>query len=158
MRKVLLPLLLVGLLILTACGTALPPGESSPAPDFAVQDMQGNQVAFEPGQPLVLNFWASWCPACRGMMSDWQTMFDEQDDVRMMSVNVGETRERATDFIAGLGHSFPVYLDTLQEAAREFSLTHFPTTVFINADGEVMHRHIGPLNATMLRLYIDDLR
>ncbi|MCL2445401.1 MAG: TlpA family protein disulfide reductase [Oscillospiraceae bacterium] len=159
MRKILLPILLIGLLLFTACGTALPQ-EVSPAPMFAVEDLQGNAVEFTQGQALVINFWASWCPSCRRMMPAWQTVFDELGDsnVRMMSVNVGESRDRAMQFINNAGHSFPIYFDLLQEAAQAFALTHFPTTVFINANGEVLHRHIGTLNETMLRLHIDDLR
>ncbi|MCL2531739.1 MAG: TlpA family protein disulfide reductase [Oscillospiraceae bacterium] len=161
MRKFLLPILLIGLLIFAACGTALPQEEPSPAPQFAVQDLQGNQVVFEPGQPLVINFWASWCPSCRRMMPAWQTVYNEfaaSGDVRIMSINVGETRDRAMQFINNAGHTFPVYFDLDQQAAQAFAITHFPTTVFISAQGEVLHRHIGTLNETMLRLHIDNLR
>ncbi|MCL2194872.1 MAG: TlpA family protein disulfide reductase [Oscillospiraceae bacterium] len=161
MKKILLPVILVGLILLTACSTALPMGESelSPAPQFVVEDLQGNHVDVAAGQALVLNFWASWCPSCRRMMPAWQTIYDELGgDVRMMSINVGESRDRAMQFTSGAGHTFPVYLDApLASAADAFALTHFPTTIFINAHGDVLHRHIGTLNATMLRLHTADL-
>jgi len=161
MRKILLPMLLIGLVFLTACSTALPIESPSPAPQFAVQNLQGDEVEFAPGQALVVNFWASWCPSCRRMMPAWQTVFNEFEDshdVRMMSVNVGESRDRAMQLINNAGHTFSVYFDFDQQAAQAFSITHFPTTVFINAQGEVVQSHIGTLNETVLRLHIDNLR
>jgi len=164
MRKLLVIIPLVALLLaLAACGQVpnFAQGEHSPAPAFAVEDLQGNQVVFEPGRPLVLTFWASSCPSCTRMMPDWQTVFNEldaTDTVRMMSINVNDTRERAMQVLDRAGHTFPVYFDHLNETALAFRITHIPATFFINGNGDIVHTHIGTLNATMLRLYIDDLR
>lgn len=54
------------------------PSSSKPAaPDFTVQDASGKDVSFSEfrGKPVVLNFWASWCPPCKSEMPDYEKMY-----------------------------------------------------------------------------------
>ncbi|MBR5501624.1 MAG: TlpA family protein disulfide reductase [Oscillospiraceae bacterium] len=115
------------------------------APDFAVEDMAGNTVRLSDflGQPVVLNFWASWCGPCKMEMPAFQTLYDEYgDSVAFLMVNLTdggqETRDTAKAFVAQSGYTFPVYLDTAYEAAIAYGVSAIPVTYFISADGQLM--------------------
>jgi thiol-disulfide isomerase/thioredoxin len=139
-----------------------PPGTEEAAgyaaPDFTVLDAGGNEVRLSDffGRPIVLNFWASWCPPCRAHKPDFDKIYDEMKaDVAFLMVNLTdgqrETIESASSYIAEHGYRFPVYFDTTREAAWAYGVTSVPTTVFISKDGYVTHEHIGRMNEDLLR-------
>jgi thiol-disulfide isomerase/thioredoxin len=140
-------------------------GEENPqptAPDFTVLDIDGNEVKLSDffGQPIVLNFWASWCPPCRAHKPVFDTVYDEmKDDVVFLMVNLTdgrrETVESAFGYIAENGYRFPVYYDTTQNAARAYGITSVPTTFFIDKDGQIAAEHTGQMNEAMLRSSVE---
>jgi thiol-disulfide isomerase/thioredoxin len=128
------------------------------APDFTVFDIDGNEVKLSDffGQPTVVNFWASWCPPCRAHKPVFDMVYDEvKDDVAFLMVNLtgarGETVESASAYITEHGYRFPVYYDTTQEAARTYSITAVPTTLFIDRDGHIVTEHKGQMSENQIR-------
>ncbi len=97
--------------------TALPPAPAvgHPAPDFTLPALGGGDLALADlaGQPVVLNFWASWCGPCRAEMPELQRLHDRLGaaGVAVVGVNQGETPETAAAFLQSLNLSFPVALD-----------------------------------------------
>lgn len=115
------------------------------APDFTVVDQNGQSVKLSAmeGKPVVLNFWASWCPPCKSEMPDFQEVFEEMGgDVTFMMVNLTdgqrETENTAADYVKGQGFTFPIYFDTKQEAADAYGISSIPTTIFIDKDGYIV--------------------
>ncbi len=131
------------------------------APDFTVYDWDGNEVKLSSffGKPIVLNFWASWCPPCRMEMPDFNQVYLEiGKDVHFLMVNMTggrETRQSAMDFIKEQNFAFPVYLDTAQDAAITYSAYSLPTTYFINSSGEIIAQATGAIDADTLQRGID---
>ena len=132
------------------------------APDFRVQDLQGNEVRLSDfiGKPVVLNFWTSWCSSCREGMPAFDTVYaDMNQDVAFMMVSIvddaRETVESATTYIEESGYSFPVYLDTTREAAAAYGILSIPTTFLIGSDGYIVFRAVGVLEEDDLRAGID---
>jgi len=133
----------------------------TPAPDFIVQDIDGNDVKLSDmlGRPVVLNFWASWCPPCRAEMPEFDQLYGELGEkVSFMMVCVvdgsRETRESGWAFIEENGYVFPVFFDTRQEAAMQYRIRSIPTTLFIDADGYVVTWAEGAISEETLRLGI----
>ena len=128
------------------------------ARDFTVQDIDGNDVKLSEqfGKPLVVNFWASWCPPCKEEMPDFESVYQEMgEQVTFMMVNLvdgsRETLETATDYITANGYTFPIYFDVNQDAAYTYTITSIPTTLFINAKGEIVTSAVGAIDAEALK-------
>ena len=133
-------------------------------PDFQVEDAEGNMISLSSfqGKPVILNFWASWCPPCKSEMPDFQVAYDAYgEDIQFMMVNLTdgrqETKETAGAFIEESGFTFPVYYDVNLEAAYAYNISSIPVTVLIDADGTVVAHRVGMLNAEGLQQGIDRL-
>lgn len=132
------------------------------APDFSVEDQDGNTVNFSDflGKPIVINFWASWCPPCKAEMPEFDTVYRELgDEVTFLMINstdgARETAETARSYIEGQDYSFPVYFDTSQEASYLYGISSLPTTVFIDRDGYLITGALGMIDEETLRRGID---
>lgn len=128
------------------------------APDFTVLDEDGAEVKLSDflGTPVVLNFWASWCPPCKSEMPEFDKVFQElRDDVAFIMVDLAdgqrETVESGKQHVSAQGYSFPVYFDVYGEAAYNYGISSIPTTVFIDKDGYVVTGAIGAINEQTLR-------
>jgi thiol-disulfide isomerase/thioredoxin len=126
-------------------------------PDFTILDMDGNEVKLSDffGKPIVLNFWASWCPPCKAELPDFEEACKRYEGkVTFLMVNLTdgkrETVEVAKEYVASQGYTFPVYFDTKYEAAYVYGVSSIPQTYFINADGSLEARATGMISAARL--------
>ncbi|MCL1873188.1 MAG: TlpA family protein disulfide reductase [Clostridiales bacterium] len=144
----------------------LPPDEEDieriKAPDFAVEDAGGNEIKLSDmlGKPIVLNFWASWCPPCKGEMPDFDLVFAELgDNIQFMMVDAvdgsRETKAKGAAYIAEQGFTFPVFYDTNQDAVRQYGIRAFPTSIFIDSEGYIITAAEGAISEEALRKGID---
>lgn len=115
------------------------------------------------GKPLVLNFWASWCPNCIKEMPAFQKVYRDLDGrvgfVGMDLLNIeGETRTAAEAFAAGTEVTYPLAYDPDGLLYSHFSLRVvrpiMPVTIFADAGGVVRERRFGELTEEDLRSFI----
>ena len=135
------------------------------ASDFTVLDVNNNEVKLSDlfGKPIVLNFWASWCPPCKSEMPEFNKVYEEMGDeitFAMVSLTDGvrETIETANKYVQAEGFTFPVYFDTEGEAAHVYEISSIPTTIFIDKNGYVITEALGTINERTLRNGIDMIR
>lgn len=111
------------------------------------------------GQPVVLNLWASWCGPCRREMPAFAQAQAMNPDITFIFLNQGESAQTANDFLKQEGLSLEhVYLDPQQQALASVGSAGLPTTVFIDASGNVIDLRAGELSLPSLRAYLERLR
>ncbi len=119
-----------------------------PAPDFTLVDQFGNthKLSDYRGKTVFLNFWATWCPPCRGEMPDIQALYEKygknNDDLIVLGVagpNVGSEGDRddIAAFLSQNGYSFPVVMDEGGQIQAQYGISAFPTTFMIDKDGNI---------------------
>jgi cytochrome c biogenesis protein CcmG, thiol:disulfide interchange protein DsbE len=134
---------------------ALPPAPTigHPAPDFTLTGLDGKTFTLSElrGQPVVLNFWATWCPPCRAEMPELQAASERLDgEVAIIGVNQGENAQQVSGFVQPLGFTFPMPLDESMGVSRQYLVRNLPTTFFIDRDGIIRHAQVGPLTEATL--------
>lgn len=143
----------------TTTPATTPAPETLTAPDFKVYDLEGTAVQYvdiTDGKPVLINFWASWCPPCREEMPDLQRLHDELgDEIDFLLINstdgVRETPDKARDFLDEHGFDMPVYLDQDGEASIIYGVNALPTNIIIGADGEIIGGISGALTEEQFR-------
>lgn len=147
-------------------GTAKPNTDphKNTAPDFTVLDANGKKTRLSDkfGKPVVINFWATWCPPCRRELPDFDRLCIEYGDrVVFMMVNLTDggrdTVDGTKSFVSKNGYTFPLYFDTESNAADAYNVSSIPQTTFIDANGNVYTTRVGAMNETVLRSYINAL-
>ncbi len=121
-----------------------------PAPDFTLEDLEGNTVSlkdFQGEKVVFLNFWASWCPPCREEMPDLDKLHQENsgDDFIVLAINIGESEKVVKGFIEENGYSFPVLLDKTQKTGIAYNTFSIPTSVLVDKEGKVRAYRVGPM-------------
>lgn len=127
--------------------------QTNPAPDFTVVDENGEeyQLSDFKGKPVVLNFWASWCGPCKSEMPDFDKAYQKyKDEISFLMVNLTdgsrETVEKASAHVKEQGYSFPVYYDTMSEAAMTYGVYSIPTSYFIDKEGNIIAHAQGAID------------
>jgi len=136
-----------------------PAGPPAPSTPFVLFDGSAASFAYYKGTPLVVNFWASWCPSCVAEMSaaflPAQQRLGEQ--VAFVGLNIQDERAKAEELVAETGVLFDLAEDADGALYVELGGLGMPFTVFINADGEVVDEHNGPLTEGQLVEKIEEV-
>ena len=130
-----------------------------------MEDREGNPVKLSDlfGKPIVLNFWASWCPPCKKEMPEFEQAYKQMgEDITFIMVDLvdgrDETKAKGAQYIEEKGFSFPVYFDVEQEAAYAYGISSIPTTLFIDKDGFIVTGAYGMLDSERLQEGISRIR
>lgn len=123
------------------------------APEIDLPMLTGGRVQLSKlrGHPVVVSFWATWCPSCRTEFPELVRLHETHGPagLRVLGVN-GRDQERSTKnvkaFLDEVGASFPVVLDQRGRARLEYRLVGLPTTVFVDSAGIIQGIHRGPIS------------
>ncbi|MDD4437577.1 MAG: TlpA disulfide reductase family protein [Tissierellia bacterium] len=118
------------------------------APDFELTSMEGSVIKLSETRDknVILNFWYTGCVFCVTEMPDLQKLQETYpDDLLLLAINVGESKEVIEDFMDENNLSFTVLQDEDMLVAYDYGIRSFPTTIAINKKGEVVSGYIGML-------------
>ena len=123
-----------------------------PLPALALQTLDNKGLRLAPdNRPMVINLWASWCGPCREEMPAFARAEAAFPNVRFVFVNHGEKPETARRWLQQQPFQLKeVALDPAQELANAMKTAGLPTTLFVDAQGQVLERHFGPMSVPSL--------
>ncbi|HEY9180188.1 MAG TPA: TlpA disulfide reductase family protein [Candidatus Baltobacteraceae bacterium] len=141
--------LLATLVLAAASGTGLAAIHyGAPPPDFTVRTSQGAQpLSALRGKPVVINFWASWCPPCTDELPYFERlsqMYGER--VTVITVDWDEQPAKAASYLRSHDLNLPVTSDQQSAIYKAYSLFEVPDTVVLDPEGNVTYVSVGELS------------
>ena len=130
------------------------------AMDFTLPTLDGRELTLSDyqGQPVILNFWASWCGPCIVEMPLLErAAILYRGRVTILGVNNGESLQTVQNFAAERTLSFPLLLDDNYLVGDQYLVTALPTTVFIDEKGVIQEIFTGILNEGILQDRVEAL-
>lgn len=121
------------------------------APDFVLQEHgTGRLVRLSDyrGKAVVLNFWATWCPPCVAEMPELQSLHAKHEaagDLVVLAVDVEEPPAAVEEFKQQRALTLPILSDRTGEVRRYYGLPGLPGTFFIDRDGVIRGKALGPV-------------
>lgn len=169
-RIALAAVFLALVLALAACGgddEEIDPGNAADAPDFSAaveaappelaalyedggtlvaggREEYERRIAELEGYPVVVNKWASWCGPCRAEFPYLQEQAARRaDEVAFLGINTNDSDDAAETFLRDHPVPYPSVSDPDSEIANSLGAVNFPSTIFYDAEGEVVYTHQG---------------
>ncbi len=131
------------------------------APAFALADLDGNPVRLADlrGRPVIVNFWASWCGPCVDEFPILQQAVDERgaDGLAVVGIVFRDNSETARGFMQRMGATWPAVMDPGEDTAERYGIFGPPESFFIDANGIVVARQIGPLSRSDMERHLSGL-
>lgn len=130
--------------------------EGRAAPDFDLATIDGSQrvhLADLRGQVVVLNFWASWCVACRQEEPVLGDAFQRYRDrgATVVGISFQDSATDASAFVTAHQLPWPLLNDPGSRTGLAYGVTGLPETYFIATDGRVAHKVAGPVTARLVQ-------
>ncbi len=125
-----------------------------PAPDFTLKTFDGPMISMRAlrGKPVVLNFWASWCPPCRIEASllerTWRVY--KRRGVAFIGIDLQDREEDALRFIREFNITYPNAPDLTGEVSISYGVSGLPVTFFVSREGQILRRWVGAIEKEVL--------
>jgi cytochrome c biogenesis protein CcmG/thiol:disulfide interchange protein DsbE len=134
--------------------------EGKPAPEFTLVDLDGGEISLASlrGKPVVVNFWSTWCMPCKiehPLLLQAPAAFP---DVTFIGVLYADEADAARRYLKREGAAFRHFEDPGGRAALDFGVAGVPETFFIDAEGTIVYKQVGPLDGQTLRVLVDRAR
>ena len=141
----------------TTAASSASGGELQTVPDIRLKDLNGNwhDIAEWSGQPLLINFWATWCAPCLREMPMLDALAQSRPEGSLTVVGIAIDRlEDVTQYLDRTGVTYPILIgqSDAMEAAQAFGddFAGLPFTVFATGDGDIIGVHSGELHPDQL--------
>ena len=141
-----------------------PEVERFEVPNFTLLDAEEELIEFQDllGRPMIINFWASWCPFCLEEMPYFETVYQEYgEEIQFMMIDSidgsRETLAKGKEYLAKFDYTFPVFFDTELDATMAFGIQAYPATFLVDQEGYFVAWINGMTDEETLRLAVDML-
>ncbi|XRG80074.1 TlpA disulfide reductase family protein [Rossellomorea sp. GAMAL-10_SWC] len=130
------------------------------APDIQLMTLDEKKVNLSSfkGKKVILNFWATWCPPCQDEIPALEKFHQEHKGIEMIGVAdyIGEKKDLnfIKNFVNKNSMNYRILIDENGDNFRKYGVISIPTTYFINPNGEVVFKQIGPLTEKQLNAFL----
>ena len=137
--------------------------EGSAAPNFTAMSTDGFMISLSDyrGFPVILNFWASWCPPCREEIPSLESTYKKYKDQGLVIVGIQslvlDSVEDGRKFVNEFGITYPVGADVASNIQLSYKIIGFPTTFFINRDHQIIRKWSGLLDNKQLQEFVAEI-
>jgi cytochrome c biogenesis protein CcmG, thiol:disulfide interchange protein DsbE len=135
----------------------LAPGTAAPA--FSLPALDGGapvSLSASRGTPVIVNFFASWCPDCRAELAAMATVArTSAGRVAVIGVDSNESSDAAATRLLAAAHAtYPVGLDDSATVASRYEVQALPVSYYLNAQGRVVGASLGPQTLRSLQVWV----
>jgi cytochrome c biogenesis protein CcmG/thiol:disulfide interchange protein DsbE len=145
-------LLAAGLVVLPGCKKGNGPGVGDIAPDFVLPALDGSvhKLSNYRGKVVLVNLWATWCPPCVAEMPILNELAKKYGarGLTILGIAGDDDPETVRGFVQESPVSFEVLLDPGGAVGTQYGITGYPESFFVDRDGRLEEKVIGPLPAT----------
>jgi peroxiredoxin len=147
-KKILLVLMILLICIIFAlslgqCKSNAPPKqETAVATDFSLYDIQGKifKLSSQQGNPVIIFFGTTWCPACRGEMPIYKALYEKyaQRGLKFLYIDINESSKRVARFAKENSFPYLVLVDSDGSVANDYSIIGVPTVILMDEKGKII--------------------
>ncbi|HDH53854.1 MAG TPA: TlpA family protein disulfide reductase, partial [Nitrospirae bacterium] len=117
------------------------------ATDFTLKDLSGKEFTLSSfkGKPVLLNFWATWCPYCRKERAHLDSIYKDyrEKGLIILSVSTDRSAGLVKRFLKDMPADFTVLFDSNGSVASSYNVRGLPTSFLINREGIIEHKFMG---------------
>ncbi len=162
MRRIFFAVFLLILLnlVLAACGESpqiarlvpeIAPRLNYLAPDFQLTDYNGNHLKLSDfrGKPVLINFWATWCPPCRAEMPEIEAVYQKYHKkygFEVLGVDAREEIPTVKKYVEDGNYSWKMLMDFAGNTIATYGVVAFPSSFFIDPQGYIRATQVGGMD------------
>lgn len=155
-------LLLIAAIFGNRSTTKVSPLIGKKAPEINIDSFDGKKLMLSDfhNKIVLLNFWASWCMPCRQEAPELDSSWNKyrNTDVIFIGINILDEKNNARNYLDQFKPDYLNGFDTKGTIALDYGVTGVPETFFINKQGTIIDKYIGPLSEKMIDKYIEKTR
>ncbi len=147
------------LLIMSGCSKSESQLIGTKAPNFILEHLDGGQVSLKSlaGKPVLLEFWAPWCPGCLDNIAPINELYSRfADRVHILAPALEENRSRLSAFVKKHRISYPIVLAT-RSLISDYKISTIPVTMIIDANGIIRYHHLGRMKIQEISKKLESL-
>ena len=117
------------------------------AADFKLQDLEGKTVKLSElrGKPVLLDFWATWCPPCREAIPGIEKLHRSYSGKGLVVLGISLDQggwDSVKEFVTESGITYPVLKGT-DDVATKYHVRTIPMLVIVDKEGKIYKRYLG---------------
>lgn len=132
-----------------------------PAPLFSVKSLEDTTVDLSQlkGKVVMIDFWSSWCKPCESEAPILSRTFEKypSEDIAFVGIAIWDRLDDVEKFVDKFDNTYPTVIDKTGDIAIRYGVIGIPEKYFIDRNGSIIAKYIGPINEEKLEQVLDSM-